>query len=60
MSLFNPRIDIWAEHFSWNDDTTKIIGMTAIGRCTVKELKLNREKLIEYRNSGNFGEVEKK
>ncbi len=50
VSLFNPRIDIWAEHFSWNDDTTKIIGMTAIGRCTVKELKLNREKLIEYRN----------
>ena len=48
VSLFNPRIDIWAEHFSWNDDTTKIIGMTAIGRCTVKELKLNREKLIEY------------
>lgn len=50
VSLFNPRIDIWAEHFSWNDDTTKIIGLTAIGRCTVKELKLNREKLIEYRS----------
>jgi 5-methylcytosine-specific restriction endonuclease McrA len=48
--LFNPRKDIWEEHFSWNEDTTKIVGITAIGRCTVKELKLNREKLIEYRN----------
>jgi hypothetical protein len=48
--LFNPRKDIWHEHFSWNDDTTKIIGISIIGRCTVKALKLNREKLIEYRN----------
>jgi HNH endonuclease len=50
VSLFNPRSDIWSEHFAWNEDTTKMIGITAIGRCTVKELKLNREKLIEYRN----------
>ena len=48
--LFNPRKDIWTEHFSWNEDGTKIIGLTAIGRCTIKELQLNREKLIEYRN----------
>ena len=49
--LFNPRKDEWHEHFSWNNDATKIIGITSSGRCTVKELKLNREKLIEYRNS---------
>lgn len=48
--LFNPRKDIWGEHFSWSDDTTKIIGISIVGRCTVKALKLNREKLIEYRN----------
>jgi hypothetical protein len=47
--LFNPRKDIWRDHFAWNEDTTKIIGITPIGRCTVKELTLNREKLIEYR-----------
>jgi HNH endonuclease len=48
--LFNPRKDDWNEHFSWSEDTTKIIGLTSTGRCTIKELKLNREKLIEYRN----------
>jgi hypothetical protein len=47
--LFNPRTDIWNEHFAWNEDTTKIIGISMIGRCTVKELTLNRAKLIEYR-----------
>jgi len=48
--LFNPRIDVWNEHFAWNEDATKIIGMSSNGRCTVRELKLNREKLVEYRN----------
>ena len=48
--LFNPRNDIWEEHFVWNEDATKIIGISAIGRCTVKALKLNRDKLLEYRN----------
>jgi len=48
--LFNPRTDNWDEHFAWNQEATLIIGTTIIGRCCVKELKLNREKLIEYRN----------
>lgn len=48
--LYNPRRDNWNDHFAWNEDATLIIGTTIIGRCTVKELKLNREKLIEYRN----------
>lgn len=39
------------EHFSWNQDATKIIGLTIKGHCTIKELKLNREKLVEYRNA---------
>jgi hypothetical protein len=47
--LFNPRINDWHEHFAWNQEATLIIGITIIGRCSVKELKLNREKLIEYR-----------
>lgn len=47
--LFHPRKDNWNEHFAWNEDTTLIIGITVIGRSSVKELRLNREKLIEYR-----------
>lgn len=48
--LFNPRQNTWSGHFVWNEDTTQIIGITAVGRSTVNELKLNREKLIEYRS----------
>lgn len=47
--LFNPRRDVWEENFAWSEDATMIIGISVIGRCTIKELKLNREKLIEYR-----------
>jgi HNH endonuclease len=50
ITLYNPRTDVWEDHFVWNEDATQILGITIVGRCTVKELKLNREKLIEYRN----------
>jgi hypothetical protein len=50
MPLYNPRTDVWDEHFAWSEDATHILGITTIGRCTVKERKLNRDKLIEYRN----------
>lgn len=49
MPLFSPRQHNWNDHFSWSEDATQVIGLTAIGRCTIKELRLNREKLIEYR-----------
>ena len=49
IALYNPRIDIWDNHFIWSEDTVHIIGLSTIGRSTVNELKLNREKLIEYR-----------
>ncbi len=50
VQLYNPRKDIWKDHFAWDSKATRIIGITPMGRCTIKELKLNREKLIEYRN----------
>lgn len=49
--LFNPRIHIWTQHFSWNEDFTLILGLTATGRSTVSALRLNREKLVEYRKA---------
>ncbi len=39
--LFNPRIQRWVDHFSWQDDSVQIVGRTAIGRATVQALKLN-------------------
>jgi len=49
VSFYNPRKDIWREHFAWNEDFTEIIGLTAKGRVTIKELKLNRQSVINLR-----------
>lgn len=35
ISLFNPRKQIWSEHFIWSADGTKVEGITAIGRATI-------------------------
>ena len=48
--LFNPRTQIWKDHFAWSDDKTLIIGLTPTGRATVKRLKMNREETVNLRN----------
>ena len=45
--LFNPRADVWSEHFQWNGPV--LIGETAIGRATIEVLGINRPKRIEHR-----------
>jgi HNH endonuclease len=47
--LYHPRIDLWAEHFQWNENFSVIIGITPIGRATVHALRLNRDSLIKQR-----------
>ncbi|MGK7928126.1 MAG: HNH endonuclease [Spirulina sp.] len=49
VTLFNPRQQVWTEHFNWSDDLTQIIGKTPCGRATVKTLKLNRVGLVNLR-----------
>ena len=39
--LFNPRNDIWIEHFEWGSDNIRIVGKTATGRATIVVLKMN-------------------
>jgi 5-methylcytosine-specific restriction endonuclease McrA len=48
-AFYNPRKDIWSEHFSWNEDLTQIVGLTEKGRVTVSELKLNRQNVVNLR-----------
>jgi hypothetical protein len=48
--LFNPRKQIWSEHFSWNENFTIMTGLTPSGRATVKTLRLNRQGLINQRS----------
>lgn len=47
--LFNPRTNSWKEHFIWSADTLRIIGLTSIGRVTVAQLSLNRERIVNIR-----------
>jgi hypothetical protein len=47
--LFHPRRDVWKNHFKWNEDFSKIIGITPTGRATVLTLNINREKVINFR-----------
>jgi len=47
--LYHPRKQRWRDHFTWNDDSTIIIGLTPSGRATVETLHLNRSSLINLR-----------
>lgn len=47
--LFNPRLDVWPEHFRWSPTTTRVIGRTATGRATAIALRLNRPTLVRAR-----------
>jgi hypothetical protein len=38
--LFNPRTQVWSEHFAWIDDGLRITGKTSVGRATVIVLRL--------------------
>jgi hypothetical protein len=48
-TFYNPRKDVWNEHFIWSEDFTEIIGKTAKGRATIKSLRLNRQRVINLR-----------
>jgi 5-methylcytosine-specific restriction endonuclease McrA len=47
--LFNPRQQVWAEHFKWNNTGEQIIGLTPTGRATIAALNLNRASLVMSR-----------
>ncbi|MDZ7292494.1 MAG: HNH endonuclease [candidate division KSB1 bacterium] len=49
--LFNPRTQVWSEHFRWSPDGTLIIGLSPIGRATVEALQLNNEVAVEVRRN---------
>lgn len=47
--LFNPRIDLWDEHFIRLEATFEIHGRTPIGRATVQRLQLNNPVVVAVR-----------
>lgn len=41
VALFHPRTQSWTEHFEWIDGGLRIAGRTAVGRATVRVLRLS-------------------
>ena len=50
-ALFNPRLQLWAEHFVWSIDGLLVIPRTATGRATMSALELNRARILEIRRA---------
>lgn len=47
--LFNPRQQVWSDHFPWNLEGTLITGLTDVGRATVIALHLNNVIIVPTR-----------
>jgi hypothetical protein len=47
--LYNPRTQIWSEHFEWIDGGIRLKGLTVIGRATIERLKMNRSMIVVAR-----------
>lgn len=47
MVLFHPRHMEWDEHFCW--DGLRIVGLTSVGRTTVRVLDLNSRNRLDLR-----------
>jgi hypothetical protein len=47
--LFNPRKQLWSEHFVWSESGLEVQGLTPAGRATAERLKMNQDRLIVAR-----------
>jgi hypothetical protein len=50
--IFNPRQQLWKEHFRWNG--VEVAGLTETGRATIKTLSLNRPIILSIRAEEEF------
>lgn len=49
VSLFNPRTQVWAEHFEWIENGTMLRGLTAVKRATIVRLQMNIARMVNAR-----------
>ena len=47
--LFNPRIDVWDDHFDW--DEAFVIGKTEIAQATIVLLRVNADLRVNLRRA---------
>jgi hypothetical protein len=55
--IFNPRKEIWTDHFEWSDDFLLLHGLTKTGQATIDLLQLNRENLQNLRSVLHRGDL---
>ncbi|MCE7985662.1 MAG: HNH endonuclease [Caldilinea sp. CFX5] len=48
--LFNPRFQVWSDHFLWSGDKTRILGLTPSGRATIVALQMNDPVIVMSRS----------
>ena len=51
VGLYHPRRQKWSSHFTWSEDGTRILGLTACGRATAIALKLNNPYAVAVRQA---------
>ncbi len=44
--LFNPRTQVWVDHFTWIDAGVRLRGLTSIGRATIERLRINQSRMV--------------
>jgi hypothetical protein len=47
--LFDPRRQIWHEHFAWREGGLYLVGLTSTGRATVEALQMNNSFVVRSR-----------
>jgi hypothetical protein len=47
--LFHPRQQRWTDHFAWDNDGLRVVGLTSNERATVSLLRLNNDWLCQAR-----------
>lgn len=49
VALYNPRQQVWSEHFVWNEDFSILLGISPTGRASIRKLRLNRQSVVNLR-----------
>jgi hypothetical protein len=49
--FFNPRIDVWNEHFALSADGTTLVPLTEIGEATARIFRFNTSDRLQERQS---------
>lgn len=44
--LYNPRLQVWQEHFQWDDSLCHVQGLSQTGRATIHRLNMNDEDVV--------------